>query len=113
VDAARPLFASPALTRDLLSVLGQLDYSTPLRASEALSAVPGIAFLYRARCVELSPMVLQLVLIAKDAFLAVRSRGTEVVAAYGAAMVRTRVSLCRQTRPFVHPHVPCILSFLG
>ncbi len=92
-DEQRPVFASVALTRDMLSVLGQLDYSSPLRASDALSAVPGITFLYRAGCVELSPMTLQLLLIAKDAFLAVRSRGVELVAAYGAAMVSGKLAV--------------------
>ena len=81
------MFASTALTRDLLSVLGQIDFSRPLRPTEALAAIPGVAQLYRAACVDLSPMTLQLLLIARDAFMAVRARGMDVIATYGAAMV--------------------------
>jgi hypothetical protein len=75
------------LTQDLLSVIGQHSYDQEFRVPVPAPDVPGLEHVAASGCVELSPMTLQLVLILRDAFLALRRRAVPIVAVYGSFMV--------------------------
>ena len=78
-DPTAARFASAPLVADLLAMLGQL----PGCEAVDVGSVPDLA---AVPSVPLSPMTAQLLLIARDAFMCVRARASEVVALVGNAL---------------------------